>query len=54
MKNSVFKNFKFDDDEVYDNAFKSDNEFSKIPKFIKNSEDRHKTLSLLRKHYGFI
>lgn len=51
FKTSVFKNFKGDDKAVIDAGFESDKTLCKIPRFVKDEEDREKTFEVIRKYY---
>ena len=52
FKTSVFCKFIPDTTKVINIAFESDAELSKIPKFIKDEDDRANTFGVFRKHYG--
>jgi hypothetical protein len=43
FKTSIFKNFKFDTDELLDKAFSFEKALMKLPKFIKDSQDLENT-----------
>ena len=51
FKTSVFKNFKGDDKDIINAGFESDKALCKIPKFVKDEEDREKTFEVIRKYY---
>ena len=52
FKTSVFSKFIPDTTKVLNIAFESDAELSKIPKFIKDEDDRAETFNVFKKHYG--
>jgi hypothetical protein len=52
FKTSVFKNFVGDSKSVIDAAFESDKELCKIPRFVKDEDDRENTFNVLRKYYS--
>ena len=51
-KTSVFKNFIPDSQAVLDAGFESDKELCKIPRFVKDEDDRANTFDVLRKYYS--
>ena len=51
FKTSVFKNFVGDDKKVIDAGFESDKALCKIPRFVKDEEDRENTFNVIKKYY---
>lgn len=48
---SVFKDFVFDSRKILDLTFEKDKELVKIPRFVKDEDDREKTYSVFKKYY---
>jgi len=51
---SLFKDYKFDDENLLNDCFEFDWRYSRLPNFIKNQGDQDKVKEILRSHYKHI